>query len=555
METQRTWYLLGLIALSFMILMAWGDDQRAAAAAKQRAEQQAVSGPALQTAGTDADSGTVTIKTDVLELRVSLHGGDIIEAKLLKYPKTTEDSSPFELLRRSGDFSFTAPSGLMGKGGIDVVKDGKSSRPLYQASAKSFVLKDGQDSITVPLTFDAGNGITYTKFFELSRGSYRISTGYTVKNGSSADTSVYMYGGLRQNVLLPEGEGEGSSFYVAGSYRGAAYSSDDEKYEKLPFDKFDGDSLSISSKGGWVSMLQHYFVTAWISGEKEPITITSDYEKLSRTDDGVSGIYVVYPETTVKAGSEGQVKASLWIGPKLKNELAEAAPYLDRTLDYGWLWFISEFLVWLMNIIHSAVMNWGIAIICITLIVRLAMFKLTKAQYVSFAKMRLVAPKLKELQERYKDNKEELQKQMMELYRKEHVNPLGGCFPILIQMPIFIALYWALMESVELRQAPFVLWIQDLSIYDPYFILPIIYGVSLLLIQKMTPTPVTDPMQKKIMMAMPVVFTLMFCTFPAGLTLYWCVSNIFTIVQQKVIYSQLEKMGLQQRTPKKPKQK
>ena len=251
-----------------------------------------------------------------------------------------------------------------------------------------------------------------------------------------------------------EGEGEGSSFYVAGSYRGAAYSSSDEKYEKLPFDKFADENLSVRSEGGWVSMLQHYFVTAWLSGEKESITITTDYEKLSRPDDGRSGIYVVYPAKTVKAGSEAQVKASLWLGPKLKNELAEAAPYLDRTLDYGWLWFISEFLMWIMNLIHSVVMNWGLAIICVTLVVRLAMFKLTKAQYVSFAKMRLIAPKLKELQERYKDNKEELQKQMMELYRKEHVNPLGGCFPILIQMPIFIALYWALMESVELRQAP-----------------------------------------------------------------------------------------------------
>ena len=248
--------------------------------------------------------------------------------------------------------------------------------------------------------------------------------------------------------------------------------------------------------------------------------------------------------TVVKADSEKTLSAKLWVGPKNQDAMAAVANNLDLTVDYGWLWFISIPLFKILNFIHSIIGNWGFSIIVLTLIVRSVMFPLTKAQYTSMAKMRLLQPKLMEIKERYKDDRQKIGAETMKLYKAEKVNPLGGCLPLLIQMPIFIALYWTLMESTELRQSSFILWITDLSVKDPYFVLPILYGISMFLLQKMSPTPITDPIQKKVFMAMPFVFTFMFCTFPAGLTLYWLVSNSFTIFQQFIIFRSLEKRGL-----------
>ncbi len=290
--------------------------------------------------------------------------------------------------------------------------------------------------------------------------------------------------------------------------------------------------------------IQHYFVAAWV-GQTGKNTIDMYGENNNQN----AVINIVSEPLKVSTGDSVSLENKLWIGPKNQEDMPQTAQYLDLTVDYGWLSFISVFLFKCLKWIYAGlsylnIANWGLAIIILTFCVRGLMYPLTKKQYVSMAKMRLLAPKLNELKERYKNDRQRLSMEMMELYKRENANPLGGCLPLLIQMPIFIALYWTLMESTELRHQPFVLWIRDLSVHDPYFVLPILMGVTMFLLQKMSPTPITDPMQKKIMTAMPIVFTAMFCYFPAGLTIYWVVSNTVSIIQQFLIYRALEKKGL-----------
>lgn len=297
-------------------------------------------------------------------------------------------------------------------------------------------------------------------------------------------------------------------------------------------------SLNLTDGQGWAAMIQHYFAAAWIPREAPGTNL------YTRVIGNLGDIGVRMPNTTIADGQSATLKATLWAGPKLQSEMAAVAPNLDLVVDYGWLWFIAKPLHTLLSFIQGIVVNWGLAIICLTFIVRGAMYPLTKAQYTSMAKMRMLQPKLQAMRERIGDDRQRMSQEMMELYKKEKVNPLGGCLPILLQMPIFIALYWALMESVELRHSPFFGWIHDLSAQDPYYILPLLMGASMFLIQKMSPTTVTDPMQQKIMTFMPVMFTFFFLWFPSGLVLYWLVSNIVTLIQQTLIYRALEKKGL-----------
>jgi YidC/Oxa1 family membrane protein insertase len=297
-------------------------------------------------------------------------------------------------------------------------------------------------------------------------------------------------------------------------------------------------SIQLPNGQGWAAMIQHYFATAGIPREQPG---TSLY---TRVIGNVGDIGVRMPNTTIATGDSAVIKSTLLIGPKLQDQMDEKASHLDLVVDYGWLWFIAKPLHWLLSMIQSVVINWGLAIMALTFIVRGAMYPLTKAQYTSMAKMRMLQPKLTEMRERIGDDRQRMSQEMMELYKKEKVNPLGGCLPLILQMPIFIALYWSLMESVELRHSPFFGWIHDLSAQDPYYILPLLMGASMFLIQKMSPTTVTDPMQQKIMTFMPVMFTFFFLWFPSGLVLYWLVSNIVTLIQQTLIYRSLEKKGL-----------
>ncbi|MEI8594307.1 membrane protein insertase YidC [Photobacterium sp. Hal280] len=534
MDSQRNILLIALLFVSFLLFQQWNTDtstqpqnQTAAQSATTQGDVPSHSGESQTIPGPSSSDKLIHIRTDVLDLTVDTLGGDIVEAKLLAYDNELDSSDPFVLLKNEPAHQYIAQSGLIGANGIDST----AGRAQLTATATDFVLADGQNELVVPLTYSK-DGIEYTKTFTLTRDSYAVDVSYTINNQSDAPATVQMYAQLKQTLL-----DDGGSLTMP-TYRGGAYSADDEKYKKYSFDDMADKNLNLSMTQGWAAMMQHYFVSAWIPRTEDTSNL------FSRTSQGQGYIGVRLPSATVAPGTEQTLTATLWSGPKLQDKLEATATNLNLTADYGWLWFIASPLHKLLSIIHDFVGNWGIAIMILTFIVRGVMFPLTKAQYTSMAKMRMLQPKLQAMRERFGDDRQRMSQEMMEMYKKEKVNPLGGCLPLILQMPIFIALYWALMESVELRHAPFFGWIHDLSAQDPYYVLPILMGVTMFLIQKMSPTTVTDPMQQKIMTFMPVLFTGFFLFFPAGLVLYWLVSNIVTLIQQYIIFKQLEKKGL-----------
>ncbi|CDT97972.1 Inner membrane protein oxaA [Vibrio coralliirubri] len=536
MDSQRNILLIALALVSFLLFQQWNVAQNPA----PQAVEQAQSGSTLPAPsyaddldpapGQVASAKTITVTTDVLTLSIDTVGGDVVKANLNDYSAEFDSEDTFVLLKNEPGHQFIAQSGLVGPQGIDL---SSTNRPSYTVSADSFTLADGQDELRIPMTYQA-NGLDYTKTFVLKRGSYAMDVEYDVVNNSGNNATFGMYAHLRQNVM-----DDGGSLTMP-TYRGGAYSTEDTRYKKYSFDDMQDRNLSLNLANGqgWAAMIQHYFASAWIPRDEAGSNL------YTRVIGNLGDIGVRMPNKTIANGDEASFKATLWVGPKLQDQMAETAPNLDLVVDYGWLWFIAKPLHTLLSFIQSFVVNWGVAIIILTFIVRGAMYPLTKAQYTSMAKMRMLQPKLTAMRERIGDDRQRMSQEMMELYKKEKVNPLGGCLPILLQMPIFISLYWALMESVELRHSPFFGWITDLSAQDPYYILPLLMGASMFLIQKMSPTTVTDPMQQKIMTFMPVMFTFFFLFFPSGLVLYWLVSNIVTLIQQTLIYRALEKKGL-----------
>ena len=539
MEQQRNILFILFLSLTLFIYWAYERDkitmEQQAQLHAERLEQMAAAESSQSSTGK-----LIKITSDTLELSISSIGGDVVDAKLLKVKQEQGKDDPFHLLMIEPLFTYQSQSGLIGANGPD-----SKARPTYTFNNDNIVMKEGEDSVSAVLKFTQ-NGVDYTKTYTLKRGSYVVDVKYDVVNNSGKNVSMAFYGQLKQTVDATMQSNSGL-FMVAGAYRGTAYSSDESRYEKHTLEDLadlskERTPLNVKTSAGWVAMIQHYFVSAWIGDTTEGVknVIFSNASK-----DGSEAIIGIRSEATTIAPSQShEFKSSMWIGPKSQDEMEKVAPNLDLTVDYGWLWFISIPLFKILEFIYGFIGNWGFSIIVLTLIVRGALFPLTKAQYTSMAKMRLLAPKMQELRDRYGDDRQKLGQETMRLYKTEKVNPLGGCFPLLIQMPIFIALYWTLMESTELRHAPFMLWITDLSVHDPYFVTPILYGISMYFIQKMSPTPVTDPIQRKVFMAMPFIFTFMFCTFPAGLTIYWLISNLFTIFQQVIIYRSLEKRGL-----------
>ena len=537
MDSQRNILLIALALVSFLLFQQWNVAQNPA----PQAIEQAQSGSTLPAPSYADDldpapgqqvasAKTITVTTDVLTLSIDTVGGDVVQANLNDYSAEFDSEDTFVLLKNEPGHQFIAQSGLVGPQGIDL---SSTNRPSYTVSADSFTLADGQDELRIPMTYQA-NGLDYTKTFVLKRGSYAMDVEYDVVNNSGTNATFGMYAHLRQNVM-----DDGGSLTMP-TYRGGAYSTEDTRYKKYSFDDMQDRNLSLNLANGqgWAAMIQHYFASAWIPRDEAGSNL------YTRVIGNLGDIGVRMPNKTIATGDEASFKATLWVGPKLQDQMAAVAPNLDLVVDYGWLWFIAKPLHTLLSFIQGIVVNWGLAIICLTFIVRGAMYPLTKAQYTSMAKMRMLQPKLTAMRERIGDDRQRMSQEMMELYKKEKVNPLGGCLPILLQMPIFISLYWALMESVELRHSPFFGWITDLSAQDPYYILPLLMGASMFLIQKMSPTTVTDPMQQKIMTFMPVMFTFFFLFFPSGLVLYWLVSNIVTLIQQTLIYRALEKKGL-----------
>ena len=534
MEQQRNILLIVLLCATLFLFWNWNSDK--VNAAKLAEQQAAAQANASDLASESTIGQIITLKSDNLLLSVNLNGGDIIDAKLLKIKQEQNKEDPFHLLMTEPSFVYQAQSGSVGKDGPDA----KQKRPIYITDKTEYVLEDGQDSLSVELVYE-NNGVIYKKVYTLNRNSYVVNLDYKVENKTDSTLQLSFYSQLKQTSDDSFLRKDTSFGMFASAYRGTAYSSDDTRYEKATLDDIIEDKRTdVKTKDGWVAMIQHYFVSAWIGDEKLNNVIYSQ-----PSSDDTAGIIGIRTENTeIAPQSNYKFNSKLWVGPKDQEAMSNVAPNLDLTVDYGWLWFISIPLFKILAFFHSLVGNWGFSIILLTLVVRGVMFPLTKAQYTSMAKMRLLQPKMVELRERYKDDRAKLGQETMRLYKAEKVNPLGGCLPLLIQMPIFIALYWTLMESTELRQSSFILWITDLSVHDPYFVTPILYGISMYFLQRMSPTPVTDPIQKKVFMAMPFVFTFMFCTFPAGLTLYWLISNCFTIFQQVIIFRSLEKRGL-----------
>lgn len=544
MESQRNLLVIGLLFVSFLLYTEWQNKDNPVAVptttqtitANGNADVPAGSSIETDAPNAQQSNNRVTISSDVLELSIDTQGGDIVHANLLEHSTELDAEDRFTLLQNDATNVYVAQSGLIGVDGPDANKAG---RPQYKTAQESYVLEG--DSITVPLVYTDANGVEFTKQFTLDRGSYDIKVSYLINNKSANPVSVQMYGQLKQNIDLAEESG-GSSMMMQ-AYRGAALGTTEKRYEKYDFDDIASANLSRATLGGWVGMLQHYFVAAWVPGNGQNNLYSLNIGR-NEFSNGQAIIGFKQPAETVAANSQATISAQLWVGPKLQDEMGAIIDGLDLTVDYSWLWFIAQPLFKLLQYFHSLVGNWGIAIIMITFTVRGAMYWLTKAQYTSMAKMRLLQPKLTALREKCGDDKQKMSQSMMALYKEEKVNPLGGCFPMIIQMPIFISLYWALMESVELRHAPFALWINDLSAQDPYYVLPLLMGATMYFIQKMSPTQVQDPMQQKVMQFMPVMFTFFFLWFPSGLVLYWLMSNVVTIIQQTIIFRSLEKQGL-----------
>lgn len=536
MNNRSLLLALGLLLISVLIYQQWQLDYHTPkpTVTEQTVTQQSDtpnSTTATATVDAQAAGRVITLKNDVLRLSVDTLGGDVVESDLLKYAAELDVAERFVLLQNQAGKNYVAQSGLVGKNGID----SSAGRAAYQAEGDEFVLQDDQNELRVPLTLEK-DGVIYRKIFVLKRNSYAVEVNYEIQNQSGHSIEVQPYGQLKHTLVSNSGS------MAMPTYTGGAYSSSETNYKKYSFDEMKDNNLSINTKAGWVAILQHYFVSAWIPNQD------AENQLYTSTANGNGFIGYRGPTTVIPHGATETIKSALWTGPKLQDQMAGVANHLDLTIDYGWAWFIAKPLFWLLTFIQSIVSNWGLAIIGITLVVKAILYPLTKAQYTSMAKMRMLQPKLQEMRERFGDDRQRMSQEMMELYKKEKVNPLGGCLPILLQMPIFIALYWTFMEAVEFRHAPFFGWIQDLSAQDPYYILPILMGASMFLLQKMSPTPVADPMQQKVMTFMPLIFMVFFLWFPAGLVLYWLVSNLITIVQQQWIYRVLEKKGLHSRS-------
>jgi len=466
----------------------------------------------------------VKVKTDLFDIEISTIGGSIISAKLLDYPVSPKTPDlKFHLLNRTTNDPFVAQSGL--------ISSEKTLAPNHEAEftieQSEYQLADGEETLDVKLIWQKADGIEVVKHFIFNRGSYLINVVHEVNNNSGVAWTA------RDYAQLMRGEPSETSSFIY-TYTGGVVYSPETKYEKYDFGDMADANLNRNETDGWIAMIQHYFLAAWIppTGQKEHF-----YSNDLGENRYIIGSYS--PAVTLQSGESHQFSKKLYVGPKLQEQLLKVAPGLELTVDYGWLTVVAQPIFWLLQKLHDIVGNWGWSIILLTILIKAAFFKLSEASYKSMANMRRMTPRMTALKDRYGDDKARLNKAMMDLYKTEKINPLGGCLPMLVQIPVFIALYWVLLESVEMRQAPFILWMDNLSAKDPYFILPLIMGVSMFVQQKLNPTP-PDPLQAKMMMALPFVFTIFFAFFPSGLVLYWVVNNLISITQQYFITRRID---------------
>mgnify|MGYP001218791781 CR=1 FL=1 len=536
MDNRR---LILLLIFSFSLLMlwdAWLQRNMPPQAPQQVVEQAAQASPESgvpeatmpapsavpqSPSASEAAHEPIRVRTDLVEAEISPVGGTITRLLLNKYPTSDEDPSPLVLL--GPDHRYVAQSGLIGA-------QLPTHHALYRAEAKEYVLQEGQDRLEVRLETSTPDGVRVIKRLGFQRGSYLIDITHEIVNETAQPLGpAHSYFQLTRDNRAPAGDP-----VKTRTYTGPALYTEQDKYTKVPFGNLDDGPYSRTAQDGWVAMVQHYFVSAFLP----PAQVPREF-RIRSLGQGLYGAAVILPVASLQPGESTQVTVPLYAGPQEQDRLRAIAPGLDLVVDYGWLTLIAEPLFWVLKLFYDWLGNWGLAIIALTVLIKLIFFPLSAASYKSMAKMRLVAPRLQRLKEQYGNDRMKLNQAMMELYKEEKINPLGGCLPILVQIPVFIALYWVLLGSVELRNAPFYGWITDLSQQDPYYILPILMMVSMFVQTKLSPTP-PDPVQAKVMLAMPIIFGIFFFFFPAGLVLYWLVNNILSIAQQWQITRMIE---------------
>ncbi len=533
MDTQR---LILFFVFSFSLLLLWDSWQKEqhppvaaiAQSAKPGPAQATVPSPSVPTPASQqkpgdaippaqaaqAKSEQLTVKTDNFIADIDLRGGDIVRLELLKQKDTLDEKANFVLFTPA--HHYYAQSGLIGPGL-------PNHKTIYKAEAREYALAPGQDKLQVRLEAPGPEGVKTVKIITFHRGSYVIGISHEIINDSAAPLSAHAYFQFLRDEIPPAGDPK-----MVNTYTGPAIYTEQEKFHKIAFKDLDKDKASFpkTADNGWIAMLQHYFVSAWLPKEGTP---REYYAK--PLADKLYSVGVILPVATIAPHASGSVSVSLYAGPQEQAALKDIAPGLNLTVDYGWLTVVAAPLFWLLQFLHNWVGNWGVAIILLTVLIKAVFFPLSAASYKSMAKMKLVTPRMTKLREQYGNDRARLNQAMMELYKTEKINPLGGCLPIVVQIPVFISLYWVLLASVELRHAPFYLWIHDLSAQDPYYVLPLLMMGSMLVQTKLNPVP-PDPVQAKVMMIMPFAFGVMFFFFPAGLVLYWLVNNILSIAQQ-----------------------
>jgi YidC/Oxa1 family membrane protein insertase len=465
-----------------------------------------------------ASGKLVKVTTDVLEVNIDTLGGDVVQVKLLNYPETLQSKTPFLLLNDNPKTRYIAESGVLSKMGPDT----SAEQALYTATQYEYTLSPNANTIVVKLSWKK-NGIDVVKSYTFTRGSYEVKVAFDIDNQSNQPWQGNLYTQLMRTDTPPATH---SGIVSLATYFGGAISTMDKPFQKISFKEMREKNLSVTSQDGWAAMIQHYFISAWVP----PVTAISNY--YSRvTSDGLYTVGMMGSPLSAPAGSKVSTDTKLYVGPSIASDLDKTAPRLRLTIDYGWFWFISGIIFWLMQKIYDVIGNWGWSIVLVTVIIKLLFYQLSAKSYRSMSMMKKLQPRIEALKAQFGADKQKFTQATMELYRKEKVNPMTGCLPILIQIPVFIALYWVLVESVQLRQAPFIFWIHDLSQQDPYYVLPILMGLSMFVQQRLNPPP-PDPIQAKVMMLMPIVFTVLFANFPAGLMLYWFVNNTLSFLQQ-----------------------
>lgn len=543
----RVMIIIAMLITAYLLILAWRDDYADApvvdkapeAATSVSADIPSTTGAAgdipVQTLPTDnaiaaaaptKEAGLITVSTDRYDIKINPEGGDIVYAALKQYDATLNSEEPFVLLENNGNRVYVAQSGLIGQDGIDTAE----GRAQYSYTANNYVMEAGQQSLSVPLTYQK-DGVTITKTFTFTSAEYPIDVNYLIQNTSAKPWQGQLFAQLKRDNSKDPGMSDKGALSMA-TYLGGAWGTPDDPYNKLKFGNFNNGDLTTTSDKGWVGIVQHYFVSAWT-----PENFTGSFFSRETGSDYFIGFNS--QPINVAVNKQLTLNATLYAGPKVQSELKDVAVGLNQTVDYGLLWPISKILFAILDGIHKIIGNWGWSIILLTILVKIALMWFSNKSYYSMAKMRAIGPRLQALKEEHGDDRMKMSQEMMAIYKEEKVNPMAGCLPILMQMPIFLALYWVLVESVELRHAPWILWIHDLSAMDPWFILPLLMGASMFIQQQLNPQP-TDPMQAKVMKFLPIIFTAFMLFFPAGLVLYWTVNNLFSMTQQYLINKKVE---------------